>query len=107
VIAVNQANACPVATQIMYCHLLSPKFCGVKNKMCPNKRRIGYSYVRAVAQAASRRPLAAETGVCALINQRGICGEHSGSVIDFSPSYLLFSYKYYSIVTLSTCILPE
>jgi hypothetical protein len=82
--------------------LIKSKILWCENKMCPNKRKMGYSYVRAVAQAASRRPLAAKTGVCALINQCGICGEHSGSVIDFSPSSLLSS-----IVTLSTCILPE
>jgi hypothetical protein len=60
---------------------------------------------RAMAQAVSRRPFAAEARVLALANPCGIYGGESGTGIGFSPSYSGFPCKYHSTVALQTHII--
>jgi hypothetical protein len=45
---------------------------------------------RAMAQAVSRRPLTAETRVCARVSPCGICGGQSGIGAGVSPSSSVF-----------------
>jgi hypothetical protein len=46
-----------------------------------------------VAQAVSRRPLAAEALVRARVSPRGICGGQSGTGTGFSPSSSAFQVE--------------
>jgi hypothetical protein len=58
-----------------------------------------------MAQAVSRRPLAAEARVRARINLCGICGLQSGTGTDFSSSSSVFSCQYHSAVAVQSHII--
>jgi hypothetical protein len=49
-----------------------------------------------MAQAVSRRPLAAETRVRSWVGPCGICGGQSGTGTGFSPSISVFPYQFHS-----------
>ena len=49
-----------------------------------------------MAQAVSRRPLAAEARVRSLVSTCGICGGHSGTGTGFSPSTSVFPCQFHS-----------
>jgi hypothetical protein len=51
---------------------------------------------RAIAQAVSRRPLAAEARVCFRVSPYGICGGQSGTATDFSACTSVFPSQFHS-----------
>ena len=61
---------------------------------------------RAMVQAVSRRPFAAEVRVFMQESSRGICGGHTGVESGFSPSTSVFLYRYRSITPPYSLINP-
>jgi hypothetical protein len=58
-----------------------------------------------MAQAVSRRPVTAETPVCAQVSPCGICGGQSGTGTGFSQLSSAFLCQYDSTVALQTHII--
>jgi hypothetical protein len=58
-----------------------------------------------MAQAVSRRPLAAEARVYDRVNPCGICGGQSGTGTGFSLSSLVFPNQYHSTIALKSLII--